>query len=139
LICSISCLGFINCKKDSNPNLNACPKPQKNHSKNFNDGNKRQKEIRKDTGIWKKTEVLFNAICFLFSGWMYVLLGSTVPQLFIIMYILFFIFSNFTRQDPKKLYINMWVELYFILLSSTSDVNVLQVPLLCILWMNVFM
>jgi uncharacterized membrane protein YukC len=37
----------------------------------------------------------------------YVLLGSTITQLLIIMYILFLVFSNFTKQDTKKLYINV--------------------------------
>jgi len=43
----------------------------------------------------------------------YVLLGSTVTQLCIIMYILFLVFSNFTTQDPKN-YILM-CELNYIL------------------------
>jgi len=42
------------------------------------------------------------------------------------MKILFLVFINSTKQDTKKLYINVWV-LYIILLSSTTDVNVLQV------------
>ena len=45
-----------------------------------------------------KTEVLFITTHFFFSGWIYVLLGSTVTQLFIIMYILFLVFSNFARR-----------------------------------------
>ena len=47
--------------------------------------------------------------------WMniYVHLGSTVTKLFIVMYILFLVFSKFTTQDPKKLYINMnWIIFY---------------------------
>jgi hypothetical protein len=57
-----------------------------------------------------KTEVFFIATYFLFSGWIYVLLGSTVTQIFIIVYILFLVFSNFTKQYTKKLYyINVWV------------------------------
>ena len=35
--------------------------------------------------------------------------GSTITQLFIIMYTLFLVFSNSTKQDTKKLYINVWV------------------------------
>jgi len=53
----------------------------------------------------------------MFSIYIYILLGSTVTQLFIIiMYILFLVFSDFTKQGPKKLNINVWVELYSILL-----------------------
>ena len=37
----------------------------------------------------------------------YILLGSTITQLRIIMYILFLIFSKFTKQDTKKLYIDV--------------------------------
>jgi len=37
---------------------------------------------------------------------MYVLLGSIVTQCIIIMYTLFLVFSNFTKQGTKKLYIN---------------------------------
>jgi hypothetical protein len=36
-------------------------------------------------------------------------IGSTITQLFIIMYTLFLVFSNSTKQDTKKLYINVWV------------------------------
>ena len=34
-------------------------------------------------------------------------IGSTITQLFIIMYTLFLVFSNSTKQDTKKLYINV--------------------------------
>jgi hypothetical protein len=38
-----------------------------------------------------------------------VLLGSTITQLFIIMYTLFLVFGNSTERDTKKLYINVWL------------------------------
>ena len=67
------------------------------------------KRLEKLQKFKKKTEIFFTATHFLFSGWIYVLSGSTIAQLFIIiiMYILFLVFSNFTRRDPKKLYINL--------------------------------
>jgi len=56
-----------------------------------------------------KRQVFFTATHFLFSGWIYALLGSTVTQLFIIMYILFLVFSNFSKLNTKNLYVNVWV------------------------------
>jgi len=40
---------------------------------------------------------------------MHVLLGSTITWLFIIIYTLFLVISNSTKQDTKKLNINVWV------------------------------
>jgi hypothetical protein len=58
---------------------------------------------------FKGRQVFFTATHFLFSGWIYVLLDSTVTQLPIIMYTLFLVFCNSIKQDTKKVYINMWV------------------------------
>jgi hypothetical protein len=59
-------------------------------------------EIRKDTEILKEDWSIFTATLFLFSGWKYVLIGSTVAQLFVIMYTLFLVFCSFKKWDTEN-------------------------------------